>query len=70
MEARQEQHAMKQTKERENRDVRAIQWLVNNIDESNEMDTFVLAIPGSFKQEYGQQVWKEVTFQGEFQPDV
>ena len=70
MEACQEQHAMNQTKERECRDVRAIQWLVNNIDESNEMDTFVLAIPGSFKQEYGQQVWKEVTFQGEFQPDA
>ena len=70
MEARQEQHAMEQTKEREDRDVRAVQWLINNIDGSNEMDTFVLAIPGSFNEEYGQQVWKEVTFQGEFQPNV
>ena len=70
MEARQEQHAMELTKEREGRDVRAVQWLINNIDGSKEMDTFVLAIPGSFNQEYGQQVWKEVTFQGEFQPDV
>ena len=70
MEARQEQHAMNQTKERKDRDVRAIQWLVNNIDEINEMDTFVLAIPGSFKQEYGQQIWEEATSQGEFQLDV
>ena len=71
MEARQEQHAMEKTKEREVRDVRAVQWLINNIDGSKEMDTFVLAIPGSFNEEYGQQVWKEVvTSQGKFPPDV
>ena len=29
-------------------DLRAIQWLVENLTESEEMDTFVLAIPGSF----------------------
>ena len=66
MEARQEQHAMSQTKGRGNRDVRAVRWLTDNIDMNNEMDTFALAIPGSFNQEYGQQVWKEVIIQGEF----
>ena len=50
--------------------MRAVQWLIDNIDESNEMDTFVVAIPGSFNQEYGQQVWIEATVQGELQPDV
>jgi len=70
MEARQEQHAMKHTEERVDRDVRAVQWLIDSIDGSNEMDTSVLAIPGSFNQESGSQVWKEVTVQGEFQPDV
>ena len=70
MESRQEQHAMKHTEERVDRDVRAVQWLIDSIDGSNEMDTFVLAIPGSFNQESGLQVWKEVTVQGEFQPDV
>jgi len=66
MEARLEHHAMKHTKEREDRDVRAVQWLVDNIDGSNEMETFAMAIPGSFDEEYGQQVLKEVTSHGEF----
>ena len=66
MEARQEQHAMKHTKERKDRDVRAVQWMVDNIDGSKDVETFVLAIPGSFNQEYGRQLWKEVTSQGEF----
>ena len=70
METRQERHAMKQTKEREDRDVRAVRWLIDNTDGSNEMETFVTAIPGSFNQEYGQQVWKEVITRGKFQPDV
>ena len=42
---------MKHTKERKDRDVRAVQWLIDRIDGSNEMDTFVVAIPGSFNQE-------------------
>jgi len=70
MEERQEKHAMNPTKGREDRDVRAVQWLIDNIDRSNEMETFVMAIPGSFNEGYGQQVWKEVIIQGEFQPNV
>jgi len=70
MESHQEQHAMKHTEQRVDRDVRAVQWLIDSIDGSNEIDTFVLAIPGSFNQESGLQVWKEVIVQGEFQPDV
>jgi len=70
MEKRQEKYAMNQTRGRGDRDVRAVRWLADNIDMNNKMDTFALAIPGSFNEEYGQQVWKEVIIQGEFQPNV
>ena len=60
MTARQEQSAMTLTTGRMDRDVRAIQWLVDNINGSNEMQTFVLAILGSFNQEWGREVWKRV----------
>jgi len=61
---------MKQVKEREDWDVRAVEWLIDNIDGSNEVETFVMAIPSSFNQEYGRQIWKGVTVQRGFQPDV
>ena len=60
MAARQEKFAMEETEDRKKRDVRAIQWLVDNINGSNEMQTFILAIPGSFNQEWGRDVWKGV----------
>ena len=60
MEKRQEESAMKKTEHRRKRDVRAIQWLVDNINGSNETENFVLAIPGSFNQEWGREVWKKV----------
>ena len=60
MEVRQEHYAMKNNQGREDRDVRAFQWLVDNINGSNETHTFVPAMPGSFKQEWGRNVWKGV----------
>ena len=60
MESRQEYYAMKDDPSRKNRDVRAFQWIVDNINGSNETHNFVLAIPGSFKQEWGREVWKGV----------
>ena len=60
MATRQEQFAMENTKGRLNRDVRAVQWLVDNINGSKETETFVMAIPGSFNQEWGRDVWKGV----------
>ena len=60
MESRQEHHAMKDNQSRKDRDVRAFQWLVHNINGSNEAHNFVLAMPGSFKQEWGINVWKGV----------
>jgi len=58
LEAQQVELAMKPTEDREARDARGVRWLVGNIDGSNEMEAFVLAIPGSFNQEWGRQVWK------------
>ena len=60
MEIRQEHYAMKNSPSRKDRDVRAFQWLVDNINGSNETHTFVLAMPGSFKQEWGRNVWEGV----------
>ena len=60
MEAHREQSAMEETEDCNNRDVRAVQWLVNNINGNNEMQAFVLAISGSFNQEWGRGVWKRV----------
>ena len=70
IDAVQERLAMEQTEGRKARDVRAIQWLANNINGSNDMEAFVLAIPSSFNQDLGREVWKEVTTQGISQPDV
>jgi hypothetical protein len=60
MEIRQEQSAMKGTEDRMKRDVRAVRWLVDKINGSNETQTFVLAIPGSFHQKWGRDVWEGV----------
>jgi hypothetical protein len=53
--------AMDKTKDRDGRDQRAIQWLVSNMTEDAEMDSFVVAIPGSFNEEWGVEVWKKVS---------
>ena len=66
----QERLVMAHTEGREARDVRAIQWMVDNINGSNDMEIFVLEIPGSFNQDLGREVWKEVTIQGISQPGV
>jgi len=55
-----EQSAMEQTESCKYRDVRAVQWLVNNTNGTDEMQAFVLAISGSFNQEWGRDVWKRV----------
>ena len=60
MEVRQEHRAMKNNSSRKHRDVRALQWLIDNINGSNETHNFVLAMPGSFKQEWGRDVWEGV----------
>ena len=60
MAIRQEQFAMENTKGRLDRDVRAVQWLVDKINGSNETENFVLSIPGSFNQEGGRDVWERV----------
>ena len=54
------QLAMEETERRKGRDERAIRWLVNNLTEDAEMESFAMAIPGSFHTEWGIEVWKSV----------
>ena len=54
------QLAMEETEKRKARDERAIRWLVNNLTEDAEMESFAMAIPGSFHTEWGIEVWKRV----------
>jgi len=55
------QLAMEETVDRMGRDERAIRWLVSNMTEDAEMESFVMAIPGSFNTQWGREVWKEVS---------
>ena len=52
------QLAMEETVDRMGRDERAIRWLVDNMTEDAEMESFVMAIPGSFNTQWGREVWK------------
>jgi hypothetical protein len=55
------QLAMEETEDRKGRDERSIRWLVSNMTEDAEMESFVMAIPGSFNGEWGVKVWKDVS---------
>jgi Family of unknown function (DUF6535) len=55
------QLAMEETKERKGRDECAIRWLVHNLKEDAEMESFAVAIPGSFNTKWGVEVWKTVS---------
>ena len=52
------QLAMEENVERKDRDERAIRWLINNLTEDIEMESFASGIPGSFGAKYGVDVWK------------
>ena len=54
------QLAMEETEARKGRDERAIRWLIDNLTEDAEMETFLPAIPGSFNTDWGTEVWKRV----------
>ncbi|KAI0247231.1 hypothetical protein BJV78DRAFT_954259 [Lactifluus subvellereus] len=54
------QLAMEETERRKGRDERAVQWLFNNLTEDAEMESFAMAIPGSFNTEWGLGVWNGV----------
>ena len=55
------QLAMEENDERKRRDMRAIQWLLDRLTEDDEMESFVLAIPGSFTTEWGIEVWRKAS---------
>jgi hypothetical protein len=52
------QLAMEEGDGRKYRDVRAIRWLIHNRTEDDEMESFVMAIPGSFTSKWGLDVWR------------
>ncbi|KAI9431527.1 hypothetical protein H4582DRAFT_2062751 [Lactarius indigo] len=60
---REEQREMGESGGRKDRDVRAIQWLIDRTTANAEIEPLVLAIPGSFNTEWGQDVWKQVSSQ-------
>ena len=55
------QLAMEEREDRKGRDQRAIRWLASNMTEDTEIESFVMAIPGSFNGEWGEEVWMEVS---------
>ncbi|KAH9170083.1 hypothetical protein EDB89DRAFT_1853795 [Lactarius sanguifluus] len=56
LEAYREQLVMDASKGRKGRDVRALQWLVNNTAVKANVEPLALAIPGSFNTEWGREV--------------
>ncbi|KAN0133845.1 hypothetical protein V8E53_008340 [Lactarius tabidus] len=54
------QLAMEENHERKGRDVRAIQWLIHNRTEDDEMESFTMAIPGAFTSMWGIDIWRNV----------
>ena len=55
------QLAMKETDQRKGRDVDAIRWLTRDMTGDSEMESLVLAIPGSFNCKWGMEVWENVS---------
>ncbi|KAF8262906.1 hypothetical protein EI94DRAFT_640744 [Lactarius quietus] len=55
------QLAMEECGGRKDRDVRAIRWLIHNRTEDDEMESFVMAIPGAFTSKWGIDVWRTVS---------
>jgi len=55
------QLAMEENEKRKHRDARAVQWLIHNRTEDEEMESFVMAIPGTFASIWGVEVWRKVS---------
>ncbi|KAI9431242.1 hypothetical protein H4582DRAFT_1316275 [Lactarius indigo] len=55
------QLAMEENDKRKGRDVQAIQWLIDNSTEDDEMESFAMAIPGTFTSKWGVEVWRKVS---------
>ena len=57
--------SMEETKERKGRDKRAIRWLLDNLTEDAEFESFATSIPGTFNGEWSFEVWSEMSRFGE-----
>ena len=51
------QLAMEETEGRKERDTRSIKWLLDSLTEDSELESFTMAIPGSFNGEWSAEVW-------------
>jgi len=54
------QLAMEENEKRKYRDARAIQWLIHNRTEDDELESLVMAIHGTFTSKWGVDVWRKV----------
>ena len=63
LEASREQLVMEETSGHKGRDVRALQWLVNNAVVKADVEPLALVIPGSFNTEWGRGIWRDVASQ-------
>src|SRR6266478_3131559 len=55
------QLSMEETEERKARDVRALRWLLDNVTEGGEIESFTMSIPGSFNGKWSFEVWTELS---------
>jgi len=55
------QLAMEETEERKGRDTRSIKWLLDSLTEDSELESFTMAIPGSFNGEWSAEVWTRMS---------
>ena len=54
------QLAMEENDDWKGHDIQATRWLIHNQTEDNEMESLVMAIPGSFTSQWGTEIWKKV----------
>ena len=55
------QLSMEETEERKARDARALRWLLDNVTEDAEIESFTMSIPGSFNGKWSFEVWTELS---------
>ncbi|KAH9061786.1 hypothetical protein EDB83DRAFT_2675447 [Lactarius deliciosus] len=60
--ASREREVMEGGSKRKDRDVGVIQWLIDRTVANAEMERLVSAIPGAFNTDWGQDVWREVSY--------
>ncbi len=55
------QLSMEETEKRKARDVKALRWLLDNVTEDAEIESFAMSIPGSLNGKWSFEVWTELS---------